>query len=833
MCLQCDKKKLDFEKEQRKIPAMADILQEEWSNKESVDSEQKSIEETSERVIPNPSNLVVEQPDHGQGGGGSQGADGIMRYFVQSTVNVRSGAGTGHALVGSLAQGQIIHAVPGSGLDRAHTVWNNGWGWVQMPNNGNWVAGWSGTGFSNAGAGHLLPVHQVPIFQTQVNGQVNFRVGPGTEFSTGQVGNFLSLPAGTRLNINQFIARHSLPWSFTVPSRDLTRIWLRFSSIITPNGDLLSGQGWVRADLVVNVPPSVIQPSAPLMGTANVSPRIAVVMSPTLNRRTGPGTHTATAGQHTLGQVLNVTRSQLNITEGRTWFQTDSNQWVASENTALVERINRNFIVSAPQANIRNAPAVSGTTIIGAQSSNTRLRLTHRRRVEGDMDWFRFDQVIGGASTVGWIADVNGFIEGEIGSPGVSMPENTAFPFGWIDSRAVSMRNPSYIPGSSNINHRPFYSLRNPGEIDQIILHHTANTPSLTRIDLEAWWRGLGWWNGGYHEIIHADGRVEVCYEPSVVTNGAYGHNRTAFHIALAGDFRVEGAGPTVAQITALTRRIQLSRQQFDIPLQRVFGHSERTATICPGLNMDMIRDRVLGGSGTPTQPIDELQFVSMSEIRHKMRRFFTIIPLGEFVPYYFNLTIGHMETIATPMKKVKIKAGVNVTFDDDNLHHIYIVNGQVAVFSEFNLSLLHDYLARIGIGFDNRLSELLATVNMGSIAFGIGVTEFNVPYFMLKVTYDEFTHARGSKEKLSFKVKVLLKKKDDGDKQDGQVQEEAEAIFEQVIAHWEEHREEILNRGLTVVLAVIAIFQILGLLKKGMFTEAKIVAHDTFGLIL
>jgi len=250
-----------------------------------------------------------------------------MQYFVQATIaNTRSGPGTGNAITGTLNQGQIITVVPGTGVDRAQTIWNSGWGWVLLANSNNWVAGWPGTGFPNSGQGHLLPVHQIPAFQTLVSGQVNFRVGPGTEFSTGQIGNFLSLPAGTRLNISHFVARHSLPWSFTVPSRDLTQIWLRFTSIIAPNGAMLSGQGWVRADLVANVPPSVIQPSAPLMGSVNVSPRIAVVMSSTLNRRTGPGTHTATAGQHTLGQVLKVTRSQLNITEGRTWFQTDSNQ---------------------------------------------------------------------------------------------------------------------------------------------------------------------------------------------------------------------------------------------------------------------------------------------------------------------------------------------------------------------------------------------------------------------------------------------------------------------------------------------------------------------------
>ena len=238
-------------------------------------------------------------------------------------------------------------------------------------------------------------------------------------------------------------------------------------------------------------------------------------------------------------------------------------------------------------------PDVSGTAIIGTQPSNTRLRITHRRRVTGGMDWFRFNQVINGGIMIGWIADVNGFVEGEVGSPGIPMPPNAEHPQPWIDSRAVSLRNPDYIPGHTTGPHRPFYATRSLNEINQIIIHHTASPTTLTRMDIEVGWRGLGWWNGGYHEMIHADGTVEVCYNPEVVTNGAYGQNGFSYHICLIGDFRVGGSQPSIPQMHALTRRMRLWQSRLGIPTAHIVAHSERVPTICPGVSGSVLRNLV------------------------------------------------------------------------------------------------------------------------------------------------------------------------------------------------------------------------------------------------
>jgi hypothetical protein len=50
------------------------------------------------------------------------------------------------------------------------------------------------------------------------------------------------------------------------------------------------------------------------------------------------------------------------------------------------------------------------------------------------------------------------------------------------------------------------------------------------------WTRNLGWQTEGYHEVILRDGTVQLCYDPTVVTNGVRGHNQSTYHICLVGN---------------------------------------------------------------------------------------------------------------------------------------------------------------------------------------------------------------------------------------------------------------------------------------------------------
>jgi len=595
-------------------------------------------------------------------------------------INTRSQPNPLATLTGTIPTGSIISAHQQTNADRAQTTWNGGFGWVRLLDN-RFVAGWQGTGFTNTGGNQLWAAH-ARSFQGVVPSAVNLRVGPGTEFNTAQIGPGPQLQPNTRVNITHLVARNSLPWSHTIPSRIDSQIWLRISSIITPAGQVIQGNAWVRADLVGNLPPQLVTTSGPMMGAISPIPEVAVVTSSFLNRRLGPGIHTLPQGQYPMGQVLNITRSQRNITEDRLWSQTTNNTWVARENVTLIEHVHdRVFLVNVQGANFRSAPVVANETLVSTLNSNTRLRITHRLRVTGGMDWFRFNQIIGGTNQVGWIADINGFVEGEVGSPGVQMAPNFDFTQPWIDSRAVSLRNPDYIPGHTTGPHRPFFSTRNVSDITQIVIHHTASSTSLTRMDIEAGWRGMGWWNGGYHEMIHANGRSELCYNPNVITNGAYGQNAISYHISLVGNFRENGNQPTTVQMTTLLERVRLLQRRFNLPTFQVVGHSERTPTICPGLNMERVRG-MLGGATLFTPPASPADRARIQEIVEGAGTLiFGILGFGKppgLVNFAPNLTNTLVEKTFTIPPFLKGKVSFQEVFETSSPLEISIENGRV-----------------------------------------------------------------------------------------------------------------------------------------------------------
>lgn len=158
-----------------------------------------------------------------------------------------------------------------------------------------------------------------------------------------------------------------------------------------------------------------------------------------------------------------------------------------------------------------------------------------------------------------------------------------------IDSRVVSIRNPNYIPGSTSGSNRPFFSpLRRRSDITRIVIHHTAGSDNSTRQSIENHWRTLGWWNGGYHEMIHANGDVELCYNPEVQTNGVANHNQNTYHIAFVGH-----TTPTAAQRASLIARSHHWMRELGLPYTSVLGHGEIAPSFCPGMSMSNFRSEI------------------------------------------------------------------------------------------------------------------------------------------------------------------------------------------------------------------------------------------------
>src|SRR5690606_10986001 len=80
----------------------------------------------------------------------------------------------------------------------------------------------------------------------------------------------------------------------------------------------------------------------------------------------------------------------------------------------------------------------------------------------------------------------------------------------------------------------------------------------------------LGWKTSGYHEIILRDGTVQLCYDPSVITNGVGNHNSYTYHICLVGNGNF-----TAAQEQAFLERVEVAMQLFNLKVSDVLGHKE------------------------------------------------------------------------------------------------------------------------------------------------------------------------------------------------------------------------------------------------------------------
>lgn len=128
--------------------------------------------------------------------------------------------------------------------------------------------------------------------------------------------------------------------------------------------------------------------------------------------------------------------------------------------------------------------------------------------------------------------------------------------------------------------------------LEKIARHHTATTGGDFWSFWNNRWKGLGWSTGGYHEIILRNGTVQLCYDPTVITNGVANHNSSTYHIALVGNGSFNDIQEQVWQ-----ERAKEALDRFNLTIQDILGHNEfsNTNTQCPGIDMSKIRNELRG----------------------------------------------------------------------------------------------------------------------------------------------------------------------------------------------------------------------------------------------
>ena len=134
-------------------------------------------------------------------------------------------------------------------------------------------------------------------------------------------------------------------------------------------------------------------------------------------------------------------------------------------------------------------------------------------------------------------------------------------------------------------------AIRPVGNIRFVVRHHSATTGGNAQTFANHWLGVLNWWGLGYHEVILRDGTVQVIKPPNRIANGVKNHNHNTYHICMVGSSNF-----TPEQERAFNERAAYNLMRFGLGVDALRGHNEfsgHASNICPGINMNTIRNNV------------------------------------------------------------------------------------------------------------------------------------------------------------------------------------------------------------------------------------------------
>jgi len=183
------------------------------------------------------------------------------------------------------------------------------------------------------------------------------------------------------------------------------------------------------------------------------------------------------------------------------------------------------------------------------------------------------------------LANEDGPIPAPVGPPGAVVwpPPGTAA--GDAPARAPSVASLVALPADVT-------DVATPRAWTTIVIHHSASqVGGAARFD--QWHRAKGLDGVGYHFVIGngtdtPDGAIETTtrWRDQVDGDHAKGWDELSVGICLVGHF--EDADPTPAQMDALRQLVRHVRGRFAIARERVVGHAQVNATLCPGRRLSV-----------------------------------------------------------------------------------------------------------------------------------------------------------------------------------------------------------------------------------------------------
>jgi len=194
---------------------------------------------------------------------------------------------------------------------------------------------------------------------------------------------------------------------------------------------------------------------------------------------------------------------------------------------------------------------------------------------------------------------------GELPPPNLTSPQYTQAPPSKTPAPAKPAPSPSTPPPSSKTTTANVPKDWVPSVPARpwrwIIIHHSATTFGNAQI-IDGWHKNKGWDELGYDFVIDngtsgtTDGQIEV--GPRWLKQKWGAHTKTADNrfndfgigICLVGNF--DETRPTPAQMKSVARLVAYMMHAYNIPPDRLLGHSDAKPTDCPGKNMSVAEVR-------------------------------------------------------------------------------------------------------------------------------------------------------------------------------------------------------------------------------------------------
>ncbi|MBN1903406.1 N-acetylmuramoyl-L-alanine amidase [Candidatus Sumerlaeota bacterium] len=135
---------------------------------------------------------------------------------------------------------------------------------------------------------------------------------------------------------------------------------------------------------------------------------------------------------------------------------------------------------------------------------------------------------------------------------------------------------------------------RIPHKIEKIMLHHAGDPKPITPKDdpvkklqnLQAWGeKDKKWWDVPYHLIVALDGAIYEGRDWHYIGETNTKYNPTGYlQLMVMGNYELQE--PNEAQINAVTDIMAWAVQEFNVPLDKIYGHRDLAETACPGKHL-------------------------------------------------------------------------------------------------------------------------------------------------------------------------------------------------------------------------------------------------------